>query len=300
MKKVIFTKYGPPEVLHFVEAEKPVPKDREVLVKIYATTVTAADWRMRKADPFVARLFNGLFKPFRIKTLGFELAGVVEAVGKKTVEFKPGDEVFGSTGTRFGAYAEYRCLPEKKLALKPGNMSFEEAAAISIGATTALHFLRKAKIKSGDKVMIYGASGSVGTFSIQLAKHFGTTVTGVCSTTNLEMVKSLGADQVIDYTKTDYTKTDERYDIIFDAVGKTSKAKCKHLLVKGGRFVTVDRGLAMESKETTLYLKDLIEKGALKSVIDKTYPLKAIVAAHHYVEQFHKKGNVAVTICSPV
>jgi NADPH:quinone reductase-like Zn-dependent oxidoreductase len=264
MKAVVYEKYGAPDVLQVTEVEKPIPKDNEVLVQVYATSVTAGDWRMRKAEPFMVRLFAGLLKPTRIKILGFELAGVVEEVGRKVKSFKKGDSVFAGCGFRFGAYAEYKCLPENdQIALKPSNMSFEEAATVPIGGVTALRFLRAAGIGSGQHVLIYGASGSVGTFSIQVAKHFGAKVTAICGTANLELVKSLGADRVIDYTREDFTKIGSTFDIVFDAVGKTSKSACKHLLKEKGKYITV-WGSPKKGHNDLLFLKELIESGKIK------------------------------------
>ncbi len=296
MKAVVYERYGTPDVLELREIPKPKPKDNELLVKVHATTVTAGDWRLRKADPFLARIFNGLFRPRKIKVLGFEVAGVVEETGKHVASFKKGDAVFASCGLKFGGYAEYKTLPENDLvAVKPSNIGFDEAAAVPIGGLTALGFLQMAGIQAGHDVLIYGASGSVGTYAVQLAKYYGATVTAVCSSSNLEMVRSMGADKLIDYTKEDFADTDQRFDIVFDAVGKVSKRACKKLLKPGGRFVSVT-GNPKKIPGGLNVLKDMIEGGKLKPVIDRKYTLEQIREAHAYVEGFHKKGNVVVEI----
>ena len=324
MKAIVHTKYGPPDELQLKEVEKPVPKANEVLIKIHATTVTTSDCNFRNLT-FVPKLFVlpmrmqfGLLKP-KNNILGFDLAGDIEAVGKDVTRFKISDQIFGTTEPAYGAHAEYICLPEDGvLASKPANMTYEEAATIPVIANTALHFIRDlGNVQVGQKVLINGASGGIGTFAVQLAKNYGAEVTGVCSTTNLEMVKSLGADKVIDYTVGDFTKAGQTYDVIFDAVGKSSFSRCKSSLKENGIYLDTLPRLAallqmlwtskigskkvkMEGApakvENLVFLKELIEAGKLKTVIDRRYPLEQTAEAFRYVEKGHKKGNVVITV----
>lgn len=296
MKAIVYEKYGTADVLNLTEIDKPIPKNDEILIKIISTSVSAADWRLRKANPFLVRIFNGLFKPKRVKTLGFEISGIVEKTGKNVSGFKKGDAVFAYCGLKFGGYAEYLCLKETDIIeQKPENMSFEEAATTPLGSLTALYFLRKANVSNGQKILIYGASGSVGTFAIQLAKYFGAKVTSVCSQKNIDLVKSLGTDYSIDYTTTHITSLKEKFDVIFDAVGKISKSDFRKILSHNGRFVSV-KSQSRPTQNDLHFIKMLIESENLISIIDKTYKLKDIREAHRYVEQFRKRGNVAVLV----
>jgi len=324
MKAVVYEKYGPPEVVQLKEVEKPVPKDNEVLIKIFATTVNRTDYGFRKPEyPVIIRLINGMFKPKR-KILGSELAGVVEAVGKNVKLFKVGNEVFGLTGNNFGTHAEYICLPEEgAIAAKPSNMNYEEAAAVCDGLMLAYNYLKEIDDPARKKILIYGASGSIGTAAVQLAKYHGAEVTAVCNTKNLELLKSLGADEVVDYTKTYFTKINQTFDVVFDAVGKSSFFKCKYLIKKGGVYFSTDLGflaqnpfLALwtsifktmpsgkkvlfpvpkEKKEDVQFFKEIIEAGSYKAIIDKTYKLEEIIEAYKYVETEQKTGNVVITI----
>ena len=303
MKAIVCTKYGPPEVLQLEEVEKPTPKNNQVLIKIFATAVTASDCIVRSFKVPIAfwipmAFAVGFPKP-RQPILGMVFAGEVESVGKDVKSFTKGDQVFGWDITAFGAYAEYKCMPENgMLAMKPANLSYDEAAAIPYGGLIALHYLKKGNIQSGQNVLIYGASGANGTAAVQLAKYFGANVTGVCSTTNVELVKSLGAEAVIDYTKENFTNSAERYDLIFDAVGKKKSRnfQYKRVLRANGIYISVDDGSPKPHREDLMFLKELAEAGTIKPVIDRRYPLEQMTEAHRYVDTGHKKGNIIITI----
>jgi len=327
MKAIVWTGYGPPDVLQLQEIEKPIPKEDEVLIKIYATTVTAGDSELRSLKhPILIslplRIWIGFKKPKENTIPGTELAGEIEAVGTDVDSFKEGDQVFGSAGMGFGANAEYISLPEKPgemeggVAIKPANMTYEEAATVPFGGRDALHFLRKGNLQSGQKILINGAGGSIGTFAIQLAKHFGAEVTAVDSTAKLEMLRSIGADHVIDYTQEDFTKNGEIYDVIFDVVGKVSFSRSARSIKQNGTYLlanpvsqmvravwarmTTSKKVIMETASGTIpdliYLRGLIEDGKLTTVIDRSYPLEQIVEAHRYVEKGGKLGNVVITV----
>ncbi len=318
MRAVVFDRYGAPDVLRIEDVEQPVPKEHDVLVKMHATTVTRSDCAVRAGKPFISRFFTGLRRP-KQRILGTELAGEVEAVGAAVHEFAVGDHVFGTTSAfRFGTHAEFICMQESApLAHKPAGMSFEEAAAVCDGVILALMGLRAAGLRKGQKIVIYGASGSIGTAAVQLARYFEADVTAVCNTKNLELVRSLGADRVIDYTQEDFTKNGETYDVIFDAVGKHSFRRCRASLKQGGIYVATDglRNLILAlwtprfggkkvmfpippryTKKDVLFLKELIETGRYRAVIDRRYPLEAVVEATTYVETKQKTGNVVLTI----
>ena len=324
MKAIVVSRYGPPEVLQLTEVEKPVPRDREVLIKIRASAINSTDPVFRKGKPFMSRFFSGLFRP-KFSIPGDVLAGEIEEVGKDVRAFNKGDQVFGYTPEDFGAHAQYKCLREDgALAIKPQEMSYEEAAGLVDGALTALHFLRdKAKVQEGQKVLVYGASGSVGTAAVQLAFYFGAEVTGVCSTVNLEMVRALGANTVIDYTKEDFTQKGEIYDVVFDTVAKRSFSQCKNALTPNGVYLTTFPTLASmvqaflmptkkKGKRATFaaaglrpskekardlnFLSELVREGKMKTILDRRYSLAEIPEAHRYVEEGHKKGNVVISI----
>jgi NADPH:quinone reductase-like Zn-dependent oxidoreductase len=326
MKAIVYTRYGPPEVVRLEEVPRPIPRDNEVLIRIYATTVNRTDCGFRLPEPAIVRLFNGLTRPKK-SVLGSELAGEIERVGNEVKSFKKGDHVFGLTGDRFGAHAEYICLPEEaSIVTKPTNMTHAQAAAVCDGAMLALTYLKKINCRKGQKILINGASGSIGSAGVQLAKYFGAEVTAVCNSKNLEVVKSLGADEVIDYTKEDFTKHGQKYDVVFDAVGKSSFFRCRELLKPGGVYLSTDLGflaqnpflalwtktfgglltgkphrkvmfpLPKDRKEDVAFFKELVECGKYKAVVDRFYPLEQIVEAYRYVEKGEKTGNVVIRV----
>ncbi len=319
MKAIIYTRYGPPEVLQLMEVEKPTPKDNEVLVKIHATTVNRTDCGFRNPEYFIVRIISGLFGPKR-KILGSEMSGEIEAIGKDVKAFKPGEQVFGLNTLKFGTHAEYVCIPEKgSITSKPANMSYEEAAAVCDGMMLAMTYIRDMDFKKVRKILINGASGSIGSACVQLAKYYDAEITAVCDTRNIELVKSLGAQKVIDYTKDDFTEDDQRYDVVIDAVGKSSFSRCKRLLKPRGIYYSTELGflsqniflslltpilknkkvkflIPKDSKEDVIFFKKLIEAGKYKAVIDRKYPLEQIVEASRYVETGQKTGNVVITV----
>ena len=319
MKAAIHTKYGPPEVVKVMEVEKPVPKDNEVLIKVFVTTVNRTDCGFRSANYFISRFFSGLFKP-KQQTLGNEFAGEIVSTGKDVTSFKVGDKVFGYNDSKFGAHAEYMVLSENDaVTALPKNLSYEEAAPITEGGHYALGDIRAAKVKSGQNVLVYGATGAIGSAAVQLLKYFGANVTAVCNTKNIELVKSLGADVVINYTKQDFTKTDQMFDFIFDAVGKTYFGVCKPILKEKGIYISTELGKNGENifyalltplfggkkvlfpiptitKDDVVFLKELVEAGKFKPVIDRKYSLDQIVDAYKYVETGQKIGNVVITL----
>ncbi|MBL7913267.1 MAG: NAD(P)-dependent alcohol dehydrogenase [Bacteroidia bacterium] len=319
MKASVNTKYGPPEVLEVKEVAKPLPKDNEVLIKIHATTVNRTDCGFRNPEYFIVRIVGGLFSP-RKHILGTELAGEVEAIGKNVKTFKPGDQVFGLNTFHFGTHAQYVCVKEEKaITLKPNNMSYEEAAAVCDGAFLAYANIKKIDFTTPKKVLVNGASGSIGSSTVQLLKHFGADITAVCDTKRLELVKSLGANKVIDYTKEDFTNCGELFDVVFDSVGKSSFGKCKKILKPKGIYISSELGymsqnvfyalftplfggkkvlfpIPVDKKEDMVFFKELVEAGKYKAIIDRTYPLEEIVEATKYVEKGEKTGNVVITI----
>ena len=319
MKAIVYTRYGSPDVLKLMEIEKPFPKDNEVLVKVYATTVNRTDCGYRTAKPFIMRFFSGLFRP-KNTILGTEFAGEIEAIGKDVKAFKPGDQVFGLSCDSFGAHAEYICLPEdESITTKPTNMTHEEAVAVCEGPWLALTVLRQMNSQKGQKILVNGATGSIGSSAVQLATYFGAEVTATCNTQNIALVKSLGADEVIDYTKDDFTRSGKLYDFVFDAVGKSSFFRCKKLLKKNGIYISTELGylsqnvflalltpimggkkvqfpIPKDNKNDILFFKELAETGRLKPVIDRRYPLAQIAEAYRYVEKGQKIGNVVITV----